>query len=111
VPSSTFHKRRELPIPISAGDHILSQLTTLPLQEGSCVRLKREVENFPIGIFPAGLTGTLVKIGQQGDYWVKLDRQYLVLAALSNELLLWDWSGESSSDEHPNNYLEIISEE
>ena len=89
----------------------MCQPTAAPLHEGSRVRLKREVENFPIGIFPAGLTGTLVKIGQQGDYWVKLDRQYLVLAALSNELLLWDWSDENSSDDHPRDYLEIIVEE
>jgi hypothetical protein len=80
------------------------------LTEGSRVRLKREIENFPSGIFPAGLTGMLVKIGESGDYWVKLDQHFPNLDAWGNHVQLWDLSDADSSDEHPSAYLEVIAE-
>ena len=61
--------------------------------------------------FRVGLTGTLVKVGEDGDYWVKLDQHFPNLDAWDNELQLWDWSDQDSSDEHPSNYLEFITEE
>ena len=89
----------------------MSHATTPRLHEGSRVRLKREVENFPIGTFRVGLTGTLVKIGKDGDHWVKLDQHFPDLAPWDNQLQLLDWSDQDSSDEHPSNYLEVIIEE
>jgi hypothetical protein len=89
----------------------LNRAPTPPLPEGSRVRLKRDVQNFPSGTFASGLTGTLVKIGANGDYWVKLDKHFPNLEAWDNELQLWDWSGEDTSDEHPSTYLEIIPDE
>ena len=89
----------------------MNHATTPRLHEGSRVRLKREVENFPIGTFQVGLTGTLVKIGEGGDYWVKLDQHFPDLDAWDNQLQLWDWSDQDSLDEHPSNYLEVVIEE
>jgi hypothetical protein len=89
----------------------LSHAHTYRLREGSRVRLKRNVESFPSGIFPAGLTGTLVKIGTDGDYWVRLDQHFPNLEAWNNELQLWHWSDQESSDEHPSTYLEVLTQE
>lgn len=81
----------------------------MTIEIGSKVRLTRPVENYPIGIFDIGLTGTLMNIDREGSYWVKLDTHFPELDEWENELQLWDYSVQDGASESPLAYLEKVS--
>jgi hypothetical protein len=56
----------------------------------------------------AGETGTLMRITDEGTYWIKLDQHHPVLAEWENELEIWDWSVEGA-EFHPGSMLEPVS--
>lgn len=77
---------------------------------GSKVRLIQDVENYPTIYAKAGLTGTLVRIDEDGSYWVRLDEHFESLNEWDNELQIWDWSQENDNDPSlkPSAFLEVI---
>jgi hypothetical protein len=72
--------------------------TEMPNQKfpkGARVVLSEQVENYPVGIFAAGLTGTVVDYSEVDDaYWVKLDRHRPELAEWDNQLQIMGDEGE-----------------
>ena len=71
---------------------------------GDRVRLINDVDNYPVGIFEAGLTGTLKTVDENG-YWVRLDKHFDVLDEWGNELQIWT---DETHDAHASTYIEVI---
>lgn len=73
------------------------------MQEGARVRLAEVVELYPIGIFPVGLTGTVVATElhcpDRPSVEVKLDQYHEDLAEWDNCLFVYGDGGEESEDE------------
>jgi hypothetical protein len=75
---------------------------------GTKVKLIQIVDNYPTCLIEAGETGTLVRIDNEGSYWVKLDQHHAELSEWDNELQIWDWSSINDGDYHPETYLQAI---
>ena len=64
----------------------------MTFKTGDRVKLTEQVEHFDLGIWPAGLTGTIAEIDGDplafdgGIYWVKLDSHFPQLTVWSNQL-------------------------
>jgi hypothetical protein len=65
--------------------------------EGTRVRLKETIDIYPIGVFDAGLTGTVVYLDPTGVSAVRLDTHFPALNEWDNELQIW----RNGSDEGP----------
>lgn len=83
---------------------------TATTQPGTRVRLTQEVDNYPTILAPKGATGTLMRIDEEGSYWVRLDQHHPELAEWNNELQIWDWSQDERNgpEHHPENYIEAL---
>lgn len=91
-------------------------MTTFNL--GDRVRVIREIDLYPVGVFPVGLTGTVVTACEKSDVpeiaWVRLDATYDVLAEWDNCLVVYpieetaDGVGECLSDVTPNAFENIV---
>jgi hypothetical protein len=91
-----------------------SQITSASMVEarpktavGTRVVLVSDVEVYPLGIFRAGLTGTLTRV-EPDCYWVKLDQHQPTLDDWDNELQIWDYSPENDGLYHPETYIKPI---
>lgn len=73
-------------------------MPTQKFPDGTRVILSDDYECYPIDIFPAGLTGTVMEYDGDSDwYWVKLDRHYPALAEWQNQLqIIGDGDDEES---------------
>jgi hypothetical protein len=78
------------------------------MEIGTRVRLAQDVDNYPTCLVRAGETGTLMRITDEGTYWIKLDRHHPELAEWDDELEIWDWSVEGA-EFHPEASLEEVS--
>jgi len=72
------------------------------------VRITKAVENYPTILIEAGALGTLVRIDEDGSYWVRLDEHHAELDEWHNELQLWDWSADNGQEEHPESFIKRI---
>lgn len=78
------------------------------MQIGSKVRLTQNVENYPVILAKSGLTGILVRIDDEGSYWVKLDERKEELDDWNNELQIWNYSEQDGPSAHPTAFIEEI---
>ena len=58
---------------------------------GRRVALRHDVDIYPLGIFPAGLRGTVERYIPGVGLYVHLDQYFPVLEEWSNRLELFDW--------------------
>jgi hypothetical protein len=69
----------------------------MTLAPNSRVRLAREVDNYPTGVFPAGETGTVTRVDDDCT-WVRLDRAFPELVEWGNELQVMEHDADSLTD-------------
>jgi hypothetical protein len=79
------------------------------MEIGMRLRLFQDADNYPTCLIRAGETGTLMRITDEGTYWIRLDTHHPELAEWNNELEIWDWSVVEGAECHPTASLEEVS--